>query len=165
MPLGSTIRNSYDNALMKSVITRDSSSSEYVFFFLHFVLFLNIVHSLYTAGAFYDITVTSLWARWRLKSPASWLITQLFVQAQIKESIKSPRHWPLWESPGDWWIPRKKGQYRRKCFNLMTSSWTHEAQVARQWGPDVAVVFCVVTVWPKFRLTGCYTVITCPIFK
>ena len=39
--------------------------------------------------------VTSQWARWRLKSPASLLFTQLFVQAQIKENIKAPRHWPL----------------------------------------------------------------------
>ena len=33
------------------------------------------------------IFVTSLWARWRLKSPASWLFTQPFIQAQIKENI------------------------------------------------------------------------------
>ena len=43
-----------------------------------------------------NITVTSWWTRWRLKSPASRLITQPFVQAQIKENIKAPRHWPLW---------------------------------------------------------------------
>ena len=42
------------------------------------------------------ITVTSQWAHWRLKSPASWLFPQPFVQAQIKENIKAPRHWPLW---------------------------------------------------------------------
>ena len=27
---------------------------------------------------------------------ASWLFTQAFDQAQIKENIKAPRHWPLW---------------------------------------------------------------------
>ena len=32
-------------------------------------------------------------ARWRLKSPASWLFTQPFIQTQIKESSKAPRHW------------------------------------------------------------------------
>ena len=42
------------------------------------------------------ITVTSKWARWRLKSPASWLSVQPFVQVQIKQNIKGPRHWPLW---------------------------------------------------------------------
>ena len=34
------------------------------------------------------ITVTSSWARWRLKSPASPLFTQPFIQAQIKETLK-----------------------------------------------------------------------------
>ena len=42
------------------------------------------------------ITVTSWWAWWRLKSPVSRLFTQPFVQAQMKENIKAPRHWPLW---------------------------------------------------------------------
>ena len=32
---------------------------------------------------------------WRLKSPASRLFAQSFIQAQIKENIKSPRHWPV----------------------------------------------------------------------
>ena len=59
----------------------------------------------------------------RLKSPASQLCTQLFVQAEIKENIKAPRHWPLWEEfTSDRWIPRTKGQQRGKCFHLMTSS-------------------------------------------
>ena len=31
--------------------------------------------------------------RWRLKSPAFRLFTQLFVQVQIRENIKAPRHW------------------------------------------------------------------------
>ena len=41
------------------------------------------------------IRVTSWWARWRLKLPASRLFTQSFIQTQIKENIKAPRHWPL----------------------------------------------------------------------
>ena len=40
--------------------------------------------------------MTSKWTRWRLKSPASRLFTQPFVQTQIKENIKALRHWPLW---------------------------------------------------------------------
>ena len=32
--------------------------------------------------------------RWRLKSPASISSTQPFIQAQTKENIKAPRHWP-----------------------------------------------------------------------
>ena len=70
-----------------------------------------------------NITVTSQWARWRLKLPASRLFAQPFVQAQIKENKKVPRHWPLWgESTCDRWIPLTKGQWRGKCFHLMTSS-------------------------------------------
>ena len=50
----------------------------------------------------------SWWARWRLKSPASRLFTQPFIQAQIKK-IKAPRHWFLWgEFTGDRWILRTK---------------------------------------------------------
>ena len=57
------------------------------------------------------ITMTSQWARWRLKSPASGLFTEPFIQAQIKENIKAPRHWPLCgEFTGDRWIPRTNGQ-------------------------------------------------------
>ena len=41
------------------------------------------------------ITMTSQWARWRLKSPASPLFTRPFIRAPIKENIKAPRHWPL----------------------------------------------------------------------
>ena len=36
---------------------------------------------------------------------------QLFIQAQIKENIKAPRHSPLWgELTGDRWIPHTKDQ-------------------------------------------------------
>ena len=38
--------------------------------------------------------MTSQWVRWRLKSPASRLFTQPFIQTQIKENIKAARHWP-----------------------------------------------------------------------
>ena len=43
-----------------------------------------------------QITITSYWARWRLKSSASRLFTQPFIQAQIIENMKDPHHWPLW---------------------------------------------------------------------
>ena len=46
-----------------------------------------------------------------LKSPASHLFTQLFIQAHIKENIKALPHLPLWEEfTGDQWIPHTKGQ-------------------------------------------------------
>ena len=58
-----------------------------------------------------------------LDTAVSRLFTQQFIQAEIKENIKAPRHWPLWgEFTGDRWIPHTKGQWRGKCFHLMTSS-------------------------------------------
>ena len=68
------------------------------------------------------IMVTSKWPRGRLKSPTPRLFTQPFIQAQINENTEAPRHWPLWGGfTGDRWIPRTKGQWRGKCFHLMTS--------------------------------------------
>ena len=64
--------------------------------------------------------------RWRFKSTASPLFTQPFIQEQIKENIKAPRHWPLW---GD--IIGHRRPVTRKCFHLMTSSCflKHEASL------------------------------------
>ena len=56
--------------------------------------------------------------------PHDCLLNRLFIQAQIKENIKVPRHWPLCgEFTDDRWIPRTKGQERGKCVHLMTPSW------------------------------------------
>ena len=65
-------------------------------------------------------------------------ILNRFVQTQINENIKAPRHWPLCgEFTGDRWIPRTKGQLRGKCSHLMTSSW--------------AAVFCTrCSFWVRF---------------
>ena len=53
--------------------------------------------------------MTSQWARWRLKSTAFWWFPQSFVQAQIKENIKAPRHWPLrGEFTGHRWNPSQR---------------------------------------------------------
>ena len=39
------------------------------------------------------------------------IVYSTFIQAQIIENIKAPRHWPLCgEFTGDRWIPRTKGQ-------------------------------------------------------
>ena len=45
------------------------------------------------------IMVTSEWGQWRLKSPASVSLAHPFLQAQIKENVKAPRHWLLWREP------------------------------------------------------------------
>ena len=51
-------------------------------------------------------TMTSLWARWRLKLSASWSLAQSFVPAQITKNLKVPRHWPLWgDYTDDRWYP------------------------------------------------------------
>ena len=67
------------------------------------------------SGIGYNITMTSQWARWRLKSPAPPLFAQPFIRAQIKENIKAPRHRPLCgeftggpvNSPHKWPVTRK----------------------------------------------------------
>ena len=75
-------------------------------------------------------TVKSPWARWRLKSPASWQLTHQFVQVQVKENIKAPRHWPLWgEFTDDRWIPPQRAIYQHAIrllanFVLGFMSWT-----------------------------------------
>ena len=56
------------------------------------------------------ITVVSQWTQWRVKSPAPRLFTHFFIQAQIKENIKAPRHWPLCGN-----LP-VTGQVTRKMF-------------------------------------------------
>ena len=53
--------------------------------------------------------------------PHDCLLKRLF--RQIKENIKAPRHWPLCgEFNGGRGFPRTNGQWRVKCFHLMTSS-------------------------------------------
>ena len=74
-------------------------------------LYYELLYCGHVMGAFVAITVTLEWAWWRLKSPASPLFAQLFIQATIKESMKAPRHWPLCgESTGDRWISSINGQ-------------------------------------------------------
>ena len=66
--------------------------------------------------------------------PHDCLLNRLF-KALNKENIKAPSHWPLWgEFTGDRWIPRTKGQWRGKCFHLMTSSYIQPIMAAGwQW--------------------------------
>ena len=64
---------------------------------------------------------------WRLKSPASRLFTQTFIQAQIKENIKVPRHWPLcgeltrMNSPHKWPVTRKMFPFDDVIVHLLAS--------------------------------------------
>ena len=92
---------------------------------------------------------------WRLKSPASWLFTQAFIQARIKENIKASRYWPLrGEFISNGWIPRTKGQSRGTCFHLMTSSWalSRWLLLSTQQGPDFTNMYFRT---PKNRESRC----------
>ena len=56
-----------------------------------------------------SITVTSEWARWRLKSPALGLriVCTTVCSGADKKTMKALRHWPLWgEFTGDRWSLR-----------------------------------------------------------
>ena len=72
-----------------------------------------------------SITLTLLWPRWRLKSPASRLFTQPFIQTQIKENIKGPRrHWPLYgEFTGTGEFPAQRASYAEN----VSIWWRHHA--------------------------------------
>ena len=76
----------------------------------------------------FTIEITSWWARWRLKSPTSRLFTQPFVQAQIKEIVKAPSHWPLWgEFTGDGEFPAQKAS------NVEIIWWQFDDVIIRRW--------------------------------
>ena len=67
----------------------------------------------------------------RLKSPASRLFTQSFIQTQNKKKHQSSA--PLAFVRGiHRWIPHTNGQLRGKC--LMTSSWYQECRPLVTWG-------------------------------
>ena len=52
-----------------------------------------------------------------IKSPASGLFVQPFVQVKIKENIKAPHHWPLWgEYISDWWFPSQGTSNAKNVF-------------------------------------------------
>ena len=78
---------------------------------------------------------TCLSLQWRhnepdgVKSPASRLFTQPFINVQIKENLKAPRHWPLCgEFIGDRWIPHP---VQRASNAENVSIWWHH-HVVRQ---------------------------------
>ena len=59
---------------------------------------------------FMNISLTSWWARWRLKSPAIRLFTQPFIRRQSKKTSKlRVTGFLWWEFIGDRWIPRTNG--------------------------------------------------------
>ena len=60
------------------------------------------------------------------------MFAQPFVQAQIKENIKAPRHWPLWgESICDRWIPIAKASNTEN----IPIWWRHLVKTRRTYVP------------------------------
>ena len=83
------------------------------------------------------ITLTSKWPRWRLKSPASWLFTQPFIQMQIKENIKAPRHWPLCgEFTGTGEFPAQRASYAEN----VSIWWRHHGFMWLSWNKNIDCV-------------------------
>ena len=59
------------------------------------------------------------------KSPVSRLFTQPFIQKQIEENTKAPRHWPLCgEFTGDRWIPAQNASNAEN----VSIWWRHHGQ-------------------------------------
>ena len=80
--------------------------------------------------------------RQRFKSPASRLFTQPFIQTQIKENIKAPRHWPLrGNSPVTGEFPAEMASNAEN----VSIGWRHH--IYSKW------VSGVISVW-RHRLTG-----------
>ena len=69
--------------------------------------------------------------RWRLKSPASPLFTQPFIQTQIKENIKAPRHWPLWPRTGE--FPAHMASNAENVSNVIMQRASNAENVSIWW--------------------------------
>ena len=127
------------------------------FFFAFFRL--NTLLSV-TAQALGDMTVTSQWGRWCLKSPTLRLFTQPFIQAQIKDASKlrftglcdgnSPviGEFPAHrtsnaENVSIWWR-------HHVLFILTKATQFHMVRSCETFKiPDCALEFCIVVKWGK----------------
>ena len=70
-----------------------------------------------------------------MAATASLISSLTIVYSKIYSSADQRKHqsWPLCgEFTGDRWIPRTNGQWRGKCFHLMTSSWLMTATTRRR---------------------------------
>ena len=84
-----------------------------------------------------SITLLTLW---RLKSPASQLFTQSFIQTQIKENIKVPRHWPLCgEFTGTGEFPAQRASYAEN----VSIWWRHHDQGFEPRFPYISSSTCL----------------------
>ena len=119
-----------------------------------------VILKLWSANTCYassSITMTSQWAWWRLRSPASRLFTQPFIQTQIKENIKAPRHWPLngeFTRTGE--FPAQRDSYAEYVsiwwrHHVMSTTWNCSQQSGGS--PNVVALFLLqtlVAIWYDF---------------
>ena len=72
------------------------------------------------------------------------IVPQPFVKVQIKENVKAPRHWPLWEeSTGDRWIPLTQRASYAEIFSI---GWRHPGRPipwVMCWSQDIRTFSCV----------------------
>ena len=99
------------------------------------------LHELYKTAANYRLNEeTSGFSVWYKiahgPSPASPLFAQPFIQTQIKENIKAPRHWPLWgihrgpvNSPHKWTVTRKMFPFH----DVIMGSWINNPVPCPLW--------------------------------
>ena len=76
----------------------------------------------------------TIWTAMHYKSPASRMFAQPFVQAEITENIKAPRHWPVWGES--------------------TSGFPHKGPVARKMFPFDDVIMGVIHILQKPQWCG-----------
>ena len=85
------------------------------------------------------ITMTSHWARWRLKSPASRLFAQPFIQAQINKKHQSSASlafvWGIHRWPVN--SPHKKRASNAENISIW---WRHHVKCRLIWLPDTGVL-------------------------
>ena len=126
-------KNEFTSYSVQRLFTIISSLYQYLYyiqvmkaFTLDSKTFLEEDKGIPTSYTQWCITVTSQRARWCLKSPVFWLFTQPFVQAQIKENFKVPRHWYLWgEFTGDRWLPAQRASNAEN----VSVWWRHHGSV------------------------------------
>ena len=73
----------------------------------------------------------------------SLMFTQAFIQAQIKESIKAPRHWPLrGEFTGDRWIPAQMASYAENVSIWWRHHFVQRFDMQEQQSKRLSWDFC-----------------------
>ena len=98
--------------------------------------------------------------RGRLRSPASRLFTQPFIQTQIKENIKAPRHWPLCgEVTGTGEFPAQRASNAENAsigwpHHDFAKHAIHSPLIHTTWRLDSMGVSCWIMTWICLQYQG-----------